>query len=164
MAELKRALEREEFELHYRPIISLADKRVSGFEVELHWRHPKRGLLDPAQFMAVAEDKGLGGSLAKYALAMACVQLYQWQSFFPLARSLFASVAIRDAKLLGPELLASVKAILSAASLTAGTLRLETRRAHASRATPHKRPTFWGSSSAAAPASCSTQTPHPPLS
>ena len=123
-AELKRALEREEFELHYRPIISLADKRVSGFEVELHWRHPKRGLLEPAEFMAAAEDKGLGASLAKYALAMACVQLYQWQSFFPLARSLFASVAIRDPKLLGPELLTSVKAILSAASLTAGTLRL----------------------------------------
>jgi EAL domain-containing protein (putative c-di-GMP-specific phosphodiesterase class I) len=123
-AELKRALEREEFELRFQPIISLADKRVAGFAVELHWRHPKRGLIAPAEFMAAAEDKGFGGSLAKYALAMACVQLYQWQSFFPLARTLFASVPIRDPKLLTPDLLTNVKAILSAAALTPGTLRL----------------------------------------
>jgi EAL domain-containing protein (putative c-di-GMP-specific phosphodiesterase class I) len=124
-SELTRALEREEFELYYRPIISLADKRVAGFEGTLHWRHPKLGLLKPGEFMAAAEDKGLGGALAKYAFTMACVQLYQWQTFFPLARALFATVSIRDPKLLGPELLANVKAILATASLAPGTLRLE---------------------------------------
>lgn len=124
-AELGRALEREAFELHYRPVVSLADMRVSGFEAELWWRHPKRGLVKPAEFMQVAEEKGLSGQIAKYALAMASVQLYQWQTFFPLARSLFASIAITEPRLLSPDLAASVKAVLSAASLAPGTLRLE---------------------------------------
>lgn len=123
-SDLKRALEREEIALAYRPVVSLADQRVAGFEVLLDWRHSERVPLRDDALATLASEHGLGGPLAKYAIAMACVQLYQWQTFFPLARALFATVSLGDGRLLGPDLVVSVRAILSAAALTPGTLRL----------------------------------------
>jgi EAL domain-containing protein (putative c-di-GMP-specific phosphodiesterase class I) len=124
-ADLRHAFEHEELEPHYRPIISLADRRVAGFEAELHWRHPACGLIKPTEFTDMAEREGLAGALLKYALALASMQLYQWQTFFPLAHALFVNVPIRESKSFGPELVAHIKAALTAASLAPATLRLE---------------------------------------
>ena len=57
--DLRHAVERDQLELHYQPLIDLADERVVGFEALLRWRHPERGLIAPDQFIPIAEETGL---------------------------------------------------------------------------------------------------------
>jgi sensor c-di-GMP phosphodiesterase-like protein len=57
--DLRRAVERGEFELHYQPIVSLQCDRIEGFEALLRWRHPDRGVVMPTDFIADAEETGL---------------------------------------------------------------------------------------------------------
>ncbi len=71
-AELRRAIEVDEFELHYQPIVTLADRRIVAYEALLRWRHPSRGLLAPDAFLEVAEDAGLMISLGELVLRHAC--------------------------------------------------------------------------------------------
>ena len=124
-ADLRRALEREEVELHYQPIMSLLDGRIAGFEGLLRWRHPRRGVLQPGDFISLAEETGLIIPLGKYALAVASVQLFQWQKFFPLPRPLFVSVNVSSRQLLRHDLVRDVREVLSAVSLAPHTLRIE---------------------------------------
>jgi diguanylate cyclase (GGDEF) domain len=70
--DLRRALADEQFELHYQPQLELAHNRIVGFEVLLRWRHPTRGLLRPADFLAVAEAGGVLGTLDRWVLEQAC--------------------------------------------------------------------------------------------
>lgn len=75
---LRRALEREEFRLHYQPIIELAEGRVTAFEALLRWDHPERGLLLPGEFLDVAEESGLIISIGWWVLEEACVHMVEW--------------------------------------------------------------------------------------
>jgi diguanylate cyclase (GGDEF)-like protein/PAS domain S-box-containing protein len=124
-ADLRRALEREEIELHYQPIIDLADNRLAGFEALLRWRHTSRGVLTADQFVDLAEETGLIVSFGKFALAMASVQLYQWQTFFPTGKPLFTSVNMSSRELLRPDLVTDVREVLSAVAIAPGSLKLE---------------------------------------
>jgi diguanylate cyclase (GGDEF)-like protein len=78
--ELRRALEREEFVLHYQPKVRLADGRVSGVEALLRWQHPERGLISPGEFMPVLEDTGLIVQAGGWVLRRVCRQLHEWQA------------------------------------------------------------------------------------
>ena len=71
-AELRRAIEHDDFELHYQPIVTLADRQVVAYEGLVRWRHPGRGLLFPGDFLEVAEDSGLLIELGKVVLRHAC--------------------------------------------------------------------------------------------
>ncbi len=76
-ADLRRALYRNEFVLHYQP--QVADSgRLLGFEVLLRWRHPTMGLVSPAEFIGVAEDTGLIIPIGQWVLESACERLVQW--------------------------------------------------------------------------------------
>lgn len=77
--DLRRALDREEFEVYYQPIISLAGGETVGFEALIRWNHPDRGLLYPAEFIHVAEETGLIHAVGKYVLRQACQQACRWQ-------------------------------------------------------------------------------------
>jgi len=123
--DLHRALERDELELHYQPIMALKDGRIAGFEALLRWRHPHRGIVPAEQFIRLAEDTGLIVSFGKFALAMASVQLYQWQTFFPLNESLFVSVNLSSRELLRKDLIKDVKEVMTAVSLAPKTLKIE---------------------------------------
>jgi diguanylate cyclase (GGDEF)-like protein len=81
--DLRRAVERQSFELHYQPIIALGDGRIVGFEALVRWRHPDRGLIAPATFIGVAESTGLIVSLGAWVLTEACRQLRTWHEMFP---------------------------------------------------------------------------------
>ncbi|HVV74690.1 MAG TPA: EAL domain-containing protein [Mycobacteriales bacterium] len=81
---LTQAVDRGELELRYQPIVELRSGRVLGAEALLRWRHPERGLLSPADFLAVAEDSGKIVDLGAWAVAEACDQARRWQAARPL--------------------------------------------------------------------------------
>jgi diguanylate cyclase (GGDEF)-like protein len=81
--ELRRAVERSEFFLEYQPIVWLESGQIQGFEALLRWQHPRRGIVYPADFIAVAEDGGTILEIGAWALAEACRQLRDWQDRFP---------------------------------------------------------------------------------
>lgn len=77
--DLRRALKRDEFELHYQPVVDLARGRTAGAEALIRWNHPERGLLHPALFIPVAEESGLISELGLWVMHAACAQLAEWQ-------------------------------------------------------------------------------------
>jgi diguanylate cyclase (GGDEF)-like protein/PAS domain S-box-containing protein len=77
---LWRALAQGEFELHYQPQIELASGRVTGAEALLRWRHPERGLIEPARFIPVAEESGLIVTMGEWVLHEACRQAMAWRA------------------------------------------------------------------------------------
>lgn len=117
--ELRQALAAEEFELHYQPVLSLADDRISGFEALVRWRHPQRGLLGPAEFISVAEETGLISNLGEWVLRKACRTAAGWPSDIKVAVNLSPS----QFKQVG--LLATVVSALDEAGLHPSRLELE---------------------------------------
>ena len=78
--DLRRALATNEFELHYQPLVDLAQDRIVTFEALLRWKHPVKGMISPADFIPVAEDIGLIVSLGEWVLREACQQAAKWPS------------------------------------------------------------------------------------
>ena len=76
--DLREALVREEFELHYQPVFDASTKTVVAFEALVRWRHPTRGLIAPADFIAFAEESNLILSLGDWVLRQACATARGW--------------------------------------------------------------------------------------
>jgi predicted signal transduction protein with EAL and GGDEF domain/DNA-binding LacI/PurR family transcriptional regulator len=79
-ARLRLALECEEFELWYQPIVALATGRDAGAEALVRWRHPEQGLVGPGRFLAVAEDVGLSIPISEWVIRRACAEAAKWQT------------------------------------------------------------------------------------
>jgi|GEM_PF-5303636 len=78
-ADLRRALNREELELFYQPLLALPHDQIEGFEVLVRWHHPSRGMLMPADFLPLADQSGLSMELGEYILHTACAQAKTWE-------------------------------------------------------------------------------------
>ena len=81
--DLRRAIEREEFEAHYQPIVKLQTGEISGVEALARWRHPERGLVDAEEFIEVAEETGLIRRIGKLVVEEACCQVKEWRERYP---------------------------------------------------------------------------------
>ena len=81
-SELRRALERDELVVHYQAVVDLRDQSIAAVEAVVRWQHPERGLLEPVDFIQVAEETGLIMLLGDVVLATACRDVASWQRRF----------------------------------------------------------------------------------
>jgi diguanylate cyclase (GGDEF)-like protein/PAS domain S-box-containing protein len=124
-AELRKAIESEAFELHYQPIVELADNRIVGFEALVRWRHPERGLVAPMDFIPLAEATGLIVPLGRLVTAAACRQLRSFLDEVPGCGPLTMSVNVSPRQALEPGFAAEVAGILEATGVPPSALVLE---------------------------------------
>ncbi len=122
-AALRRALERNEFLLHYQPKIDIVSGNITGMEALVRWQHPDKGMVPPAQFIPLAEETGLIVPIGEWVLRTACAQNREWQrQGFP---SLRVAVNLSPRQFRQKNLVPEVAAILREAGLDAGLLELE---------------------------------------
>jgi len=123
--ELRHALERDEFALHYQPVVSLRSGEISGLEALLRWQHPERGLLDPAEFVSIAEDSGLIEPIGRWVQERACRQALEWHDQRPDARPFDVAVNLSARQVAHRDLPATVAEIVARTGLDPVHLRLE---------------------------------------
>lgn len=124
-ADLRRALEREEFRVHYQPIVSLGSGRICGFEALVRWQHPVRGFVHPMEFMPLAEETGLVIWIDRWVLGEAARRLRSWQERFVRDPPLFVSVNFSGKQLGQPRLVDHVAQALREARLEVSSLKIE---------------------------------------
>ena len=125
---LRLAVKRGEFVLHYQPIMSLDNNELVGFEALIRWQHPTRGFISPVEFIPIAEDTGLILDIGKWLLREACQQLQKWQQQFtsiPQVASLKMSINLASQQLQEPEFISMLDQILQETGLNGNSLRLE---------------------------------------
>ncbi len=123
--ELRHALERNEFRVHYQPIVGLTSGTTVGFEALVRWQHPERGLVPPAEFIPVAEETGLLGGIARWIRHEACTQMQTWRETHPAFRDLTMSINISGSSFADPGFVAQISSVLGATGLPAGNLKME---------------------------------------
>jgi diguanylate cyclase (GGDEF)-like protein/PAS domain S-box-containing protein len=123
--ELRHSLERKEMELHYQPVVSLRSGEISGLEALVRWRHPERGLLDPAEFVSIAEDSGLIEPIGRWVQERACRQILEWHEQRPDARPFDVAVNLSARQVAHRDLPATVAEIVARTGLDPVHLRLE---------------------------------------
>ncbi|GEC30823.1 diguanylate cyclase [Sinorhizobium fredii USDA 205] len=116
---LRGALERNEFELHYQPLISLRSRRVTGCEALLRWRNPERGMVAPSEFIPIAEETGLIVPIGEWILDQACRQAAQWPEHVSIA------INLSPVQFKHRNLVKTVADALSVSRLTPARLQLE---------------------------------------
>ncbi|MDZ8223318.1 EAL domain-containing protein [Nostoc sp. ChiVER01] len=123
--DLRRAIERHEFQLYYQPIVSLANGKLSGFEALLRWNHPERGLISPTDFIPLVEESGLIVEVGYWALHEACRQMRSWQVSHQTNSLEKISVNLSVKQFSQPDLIEQIGEILDSTGLDAGSLMLE---------------------------------------
>jgi EAL domain-containing protein (putative c-di-GMP-specific phosphodiesterase class I) len=111
--ELFRGLQRGEFMLHYQPIISLADERISGFEALIRWNHPVRGLLSPDEFIPFAEQIPFIIPLGFWIIEEAVKQLMEWERIFKSGSGIHIGVNLSASQFVSQELSSGISDIIN---------------------------------------------------
>jgi diguanylate cyclase (GGDEF)-like protein/PAS domain S-box-containing protein len=124
-SDLRRAIEEEEFEIHYQPIVSLMSGRICGFEALVRWRHPERGLISPSDFIPIAEETGLVIQIDRWVLKQACLQMRKWQAALPVTRRMKISVNLSCKQFMQPTIVSQVLETLQETGLDPSSLKLE---------------------------------------
>ncbi len=122
---LRRAVERDEFILHYQPIVSLETGYLMGFEALLRWNSPDRGQVSPGDFIPVAEQTGLIRPIGRWVFRVAAKQLRAWHEEFGLAGQLSVSVNLSGAQVADPDLLQAIARALRDTGVDPGSIKVE---------------------------------------
>jgi diguanylate cyclase (GGDEF)-like protein len=117
--DLRKAVSAGEFEVHYQPIVNLAENRISGFEALLRWNHPTRGRISPDKFIPLAEDTGLIVPIGEWAVRQACAEARTWPS------DLRVAVNVSPSQFRNKGLVSTVMSALAASGLPPDRLELE---------------------------------------
>jgi diguanylate cyclase (GGDEF)-like protein/PAS domain S-box-containing protein len=123
--DLRGALERSEFSLHYQPIISLESQAVTGFEALVRWSHPTRGLLMPDQFIPLAEETGIIVPLGFWIIEEACRRLHEWDPPEASATPLRMSINLSARQIVQPDLVERIDEIVATIGVDPARLNLE---------------------------------------
>ncbi|MEH2288082.1 putative bifunctional diguanylate cyclase/phosphodiesterase [Nostoc sp.] len=129
--ELRRAIELQEFQVYYQPIVSLSSGRITGFEALVRWLHPKYGIVLPEYFMSTAQETGLIILIEQWVLYEACSQIQQWQEqFFSNSKGLpesplSISINLCSTRFSEEKLLPHINKVLQDTGLSAPSLTLE---------------------------------------
>ena len=123
--DLRGAIERQELQVYYQPIVSLNSGRVAGFEALLRWQHPTRGFVSPSEFIPIAEETGLIISIGWWVLQQSCWQMRTWIEQFPDRPPMIISVNVSGKQLSQTNLIEKIQYILSNTGLRAESLKLE---------------------------------------
>jgi diguanylate cyclase (GGDEF)-like protein len=123
--DLTHALERREMCLFYQPLVAMQNGCLIGFEALVRWRHARRGLVNPNDFIPLAEETGAIIPLGAWILHEACRQLKEWQSTLPGAADLRMNINVSGKQFASPEFLATVESALATSGLRAESISLE---------------------------------------
>jgi diguanylate cyclase (GGDEF)-like protein/PAS domain S-box-containing protein len=124
-AELQRAIEDDQLELHYQPVVRLTGHEILGVEALLRWQHPTRGTIPPNQFIPLAEETGLIISMGRWVLNEACIEGVQIQKRFERGEPLAISVNLSVRQLQSDSIVSDVRCALETSGLPPGSLVLE---------------------------------------
>ncbi|WP_421384865.1 putative bifunctional diguanylate cyclase/phosphodiesterase [Bacillus salacetis] len=95
-ADLSRALLNREFEVFYQPMVSLKEKKVIGFEALLRWNHPERGMVNPGEFIHIAEETGLIVPIGEWVVHEACRQIHEWNQQLNKVYSISINLSLKQ--------------------------------------------------------------------
>lgn len=123
--DLRLAVERNEFELYYQPLVNLDDVSLMGFEALVRWNHPGKGLVTPGEFIEIAETTGLIVPMTRVLLRAACTQLAAWKSEGVADPSLIVSVNLSAIHLGQKGIVDEIRTILYETNVEPEFLKLE---------------------------------------
>jgi diguanylate cyclase (GGDEF)-like protein/PAS domain S-box-containing protein len=123
--DLRGAIDRGEFVLHYQPIVALPDRTVVAMEALIRWVHPERGIISPAEFIPIAERTGLMVPIGEWVVREACRQARAWQIARPGQPPISVNVNVSGVQLQHPGLVAAVSLALEDADLLPELLTIE---------------------------------------
>ncbi|HEY0808918.1 MAG TPA: EAL domain-containing protein [Longimicrobiales bacterium] len=123
--DLRHALQRSELVLYYQPIVLLETGKLTGFEALLRWQHPRHGLMQPTDFISLAEETGMIVPIGTWVLREACTQIRSWLDRFPDHPTISVSVNLSSRQFSQHDLIESIDAILVETGCPARNLKLE---------------------------------------
>jgi EAL domain-containing protein (putative c-di-GMP-specific phosphodiesterase class I) len=124
-SDLRRAIERKEFILHYQPIVTLETGKIDGFEALIRWQHPERGFVSPDEFISIAEETGLIIPIGQWVLEQACRQIRIWQEQFPQHPPLQISVNLSSKQFINSKLIEQIRQVMQETRVEPRSLKLE---------------------------------------
>ena len=123
--DLRHALDRGQINVMFQPIVRLEDRTVAGFEALPRWRHPRLGLLGPADFYSLADANDALVEIGVFAIETTARELAAWQKALEVTPPIFASINVSARQLLAHDLLSDVRTALNRHYVLRGTLKLE---------------------------------------
>lgn len=123
--DLRLAIEHQQFQVYYQPIVSLKTGKITGFEALVRWNHPTRGMVSPVEFIPLAEETGVISLIDWWVLREACAQLNVWQKRFTFLEPLTMSVNLSGLQLVQLSLVERLDKILRETGVDGSSLKLE---------------------------------------
>ncbi len=123
--DLHLALEREQFRIHYQPVVELDSGRIVGVEALVRWEHPELGLIPPSEFLPIAEDAGLMSKVGLWIRLTACSQVAEWNRGLEQPQQIYVRINLSQREFYNPHLVDETRSVLSQTGLDSSCLRME---------------------------------------